>query len=266
MPVGYSVYREVVSPIHRLDPRVKLAWLLGLFALALCFNHPAVLGALNLGVLGVAVVARLRFRDFRPYLLMALWLTALSVVIWPAYIAEGTLLGRVWFVEFTDTGLLFGLAMGLRIALMILAASTWMMTTSPQTVTAGLLAVGLPYKAGLAMSSAIRFIPLMNAERITILEAQRARGLDLTSGGPIKRSFRAVPVLVPLFSRAFLTAQHLSVAMDGRGFGARPGRTSIISLSLTQLDRRLLIAVPVAVVVGVLCRVLGVGVLVESFL
>ncbi|MBA2528982.1 MAG: energy-coupling factor transporter transmembrane protein EcfT [Euzebyales bacterium] len=266
MPVGYSVYREVASPIHRLDPRVKLSWLLALFALALCFNHPAVLGALNLGVLGVAVAARLRFRDFRPYLLMALWLTALSVVIWPAYIAEGTLLGRVWFIEFTDTGLLFGLAMGLRIALMILAASTWMMTTSPQTVTAGLLAVGLPYKAGLAMSSAIRFIPLMNAERVTILEAQRARGLDLASGGPIKRSLRAAPVLVPLFSRAFLTAQHLSVAMDGRGFGARPGRTSITTLHLTGLDRRLLIAAPVAVAAGLVCRVLGAGVLVENLL
>lgn len=267
MPVGYSVYRAVDSPIHRsIDPRTKLAWLGALFGLALCFNHPLVLGLLNLGVLAVAGAARLRLIDVRPYLLMALWLMVLSAVVWPAYIPDGALLGRVWFVDVTDVGLLFGVGMGLRTTLMILAAATWMMTTSPQRITAGLLAMGLPYKAGLAMSAAIRFIPLMNAERVTILEAQRARGLDLSSGSPVKRAVRSAPVLVPLFSRAFLTAQNLTVAMDARGFGARPGRTNITQLAPTNVDRVLIAAAGLALIVGVACRVAGVGVLVEGLL
>lgn len=267
MPVGYSVYREVDSPIHdRLDPRTKLAWLGALFALALCFNHPAFLGALNLGVLLVARTAKLRLIDLRPYLLMAGWLLLLSVAIWPAYIPEGTALGRVGFIDFTTTGLLFGLAMGLRISLMILAAAVWMMTTSPQMITTGLLELGMPFKAGLAMSSAIRFIPFMNAERVTILEAQRARGLDLRSGNPIKRAFRAAPVLVPLFGRAFLTAQNLSVAMDARGFGARPSRSSIITLDADGTDRILSWSALAAVIIGIAFRVAGIGVLVEGLL
>lgn len=267
MPVGYSVYRDVDSPVHqRLDPRSKLAWLGALFALALCFNHPAYLAVLTAAVIAVARLARLRLRDLRPYLLMALWLTTLSLLIWPAYIPEGTKLARVAFVDVTDTGLLFGLAMGLRISLMILASATWMMTTSPQQITQGLLGLGLPYKAGLAMSSAIRFIPFMNAERVTILEAQRARGLDLSSGNPAKRAFRAAPVLIPLFSRAFLTAQSLSVAMDARGFAARPSRTSIIELHFDSMDRWLCLTALAAVVVGIVLRVLGVGVLVDNLL
>lgn len=267
MPVGYSIYREISSPVHqRLDPRTKLAWLGALFGLALCFNHPLFLGLLNLFVLAVARAAKLRFRDFRPYLLMALWLTLLSVAVWPAYISEGSLLGRFASIDFTDAGILFGLAMGFRISLMILAAATWMMTTSPQKITAGLLALGLPYKAGLAMSSAIRFIPLMNAERVTILEAQRARGLDLSSGNPFKRAFRAAPVLIPLFSRAFLTAQNLTVAMDARGFGARPARSNIIRLNYENHDRVLAIVAGAALVTGIVLRFLGIGVLIEDLL
>jgi len=57
----------------------------------------------------------------------------------------------------TLNGLLFGLAMGLRVALMVTAAGVWMMTTSPQKLTVGLLHLGLPYKAGVAMTAAGRW-------------------------------------------------------------------------------------------------------------
>lgn len=267
MPVGYSIYRDVRSPVHdRVDPRTKLLWLLSLFVIVLCFNHPAVLGAIFVGLLVVARLARLRWRDLRAYLLMAAWLAALSVVLWPAYVHDGVLLGRVGPVEVTDKGVLFGLAMGLRVGAMIVAAAVWMLTTSPQRITAGLLAVGLPYKAGLALSSTIRFIPLMNAERTTIMEAQRARGLELGRGNPVRRTLRAAPVLVPLFTRAFLTAQNLSIAMDARGFGARGGRTSIIRLTFGDLDRVLCALAVAAVVASVVLRILGLGVIVQGLL
>jgi energy-coupling factor transport system permease protein len=267
VPVGYSVYRDTGSTIHRgIDPRTKMTWLLALFAVALCFNHPLVLGAFMAAVLGVAIAARLSWRDLHGFVLLALWLIALSLIIWPAYIHEGRLVGRLIGIDFTVDGLLFGLAMGLRITLMIFAAAVWMLTTSPQRITAGLLAIGLPYKVGLALSSTIRFIPLMNAERTTILEAQRARGLDLSRGNPIRRMFRAAPVLVPLFSRAFLTTQTLTVAMDARGFGAGKGRTSIVTLHFGTVDKLLTAAAVLTVVVAIVCRIMGWGVLIEGTL
>jgi energy-coupling factor transport system permease protein len=267
LPVGYSVYRDTGSSVHRsVDPRTKMAWLLALFGVALCFNHPIVLGAFVAGVLGVGVAARLTWKDLRGFVLLGLWLILLSVVIWPSYISAGRHLGRFIGIDFTVDGLLFGLAMGLRITLMIFAAAVWMLTTSPQRITAGLLAIGLPYKVGLALSSTIRFIPLMNAERTTILEAQRARGLDLSRGNPLRRMFRAAPVLVPLFSRAFLTTQTLTVAMDARGFGAGKRRTSIVTLHPTTVDRVLTVAALLTLAVAVLCRVMGWGILIEGTL
>jgi energy-coupling factor transport system permease protein len=267
MPVGYSVYRPTGSIVHTgIDPRVKLAWLGTIFALALLFNDPIVLGLILVALFVTAKLARLSFVDLRPYLLLSVWLTLLSVIIWPTYITTGTHLGTVWFADVTSDGLLFGLAMGFRISIMIVAAGLWMMVTAPQLVAAGLLKLGLPYKAGVALASAIRFIPFMNAERTTIMEAQRARGADLNSGGPIKRVARSVPALVPLFSRAFVTAQNLSVAMDSRGLGASPERTSAINLRFRAGDRILVLAAVVAVAVAVLCRLAGYGVLLRGYL
>lgn len=267
MPVAYSIHKPVNSPIHDgLDPRTKLVWLLTLFALSLCFNHPAMLAALCLGVGVVGWAAHLRIRDYKAALLLAAWLMTLSVAIWPAYIEEGALLGMVGPFSFTDTGLLFGAAMGLRISLMLLAAMTWMMTTSPQEINAGLLAMGMPFKAGLAMSSAIRFIPFMNSERITILEAQRARGLDTSTRNPFKALMRTAPVLIPLFSRAFITVRQLTLAMDARGFAVHPERTAILELDFRRVDRILMILAAVAVLLGLVGRVTGVGILVRGLL
>jgi energy-coupling factor transport system permease protein len=267
VPVGYSVYRPTGSVVHAgIDPRVKMAWLAAVFALALLFNDPVALGVLLVALFVTAALARLSVADLRPYVLLSAWLTLLSVLIWPTYITTGTPLGRVWFVDVTSDGLLFGLAMGFRISVMIVAAGVWMMVTPPHLVSAGLLKIGLPHKAGVALASAIRFIPFMNAERTTIMEAQRARGADLSAGGPVARIRRAAPALVPMFSRAFVTAQNLSVAMDSRGLGASPTRTSAIDLRLDSRDRILLVVAALAVLVGLLGHVTGFGVLLQGYL
>lgn len=267
MPVGYSIYRERTSLIHKyIDPRTKFFWLLVLFAVALCYNNPIPLGAAVAGLLVVAGLAHLTWKDISGFVWLSAWLTALSVILWPAYIHQGIYLFRAGPFRITDDGLYFGIAMGFRITIMLLAAAILMLTTSPQLITAGLLGAGLNYRVGMALSLTIRFIPLMNSERVTILEAQRARGADLSHGSPIKRVAKAAPVLVPLFSRAMMTAQNLTVAMDARGFGTRPTRTNIITVSFRQRDYILCTIGIVIVLASVYFRLTGIGVLVKGML
>src|SRR5713226_10197171 len=219
MPVGYSIYVDRPSYVHhQLDPRTKLAALGAIFVLALAFNHPAVLGGLVLLVLLVGRLAQVGWRSMAPFLAGSVWFLVLGIVIWPLYVQGGPDLFTVAGQTITLNGLLFGLAMGLRVALMVTAAGVWMMSTSPQHITLGLLRLGLPYKAGMAMSSTIRFVPLINAERATIMEAQRARGLDLSRGNPFRRAVRYVAVIGPMLVRALELAQSLALAMEGRAF------------------------------------------------
>jgi energy-coupling factor transport system permease protein len=267
MPVGYSIYIERPSFIHqRLDPRTKLAALGAVFVLALSFNHPAVLGGLVVLVLVAGRVAQVGWRSMAPFLAGSLWFFILGIVIWPLYVRGGPALFSIAGQTITLDGLLFGLAMGLRVALMVTAAGVWMMTTSPQKLTVGLLHLGLPYKAGVAMTAAIRFVPLLNAERATIAEAQQARALDLRRGNPLGRAVKSVAIIGPLFIRAIDVAQGLALAMDARGFGVRDGRTSIVELHLTRADRLVLFALLAASLVAIALRLLGIGLITRDYL
>lgn len=267
MPVGYSIYVDTPSTVHqKIDPRTKLAAMITVFALALEFNHPLVLGLMMIGVLAVGVWAQLSLKRFVPFLVGASWFLILGTLIWPAYIHQGLPLFKVFGAVITLDGILFGLAMGLRVALMVVAAGVWMMTTSPQKMTLGLLKMGLPYKAGLAMSTSIRFVPLINAERATIVEAQRARGLRLEKGNPLARAAKSVAVIGPMFLRAVGLAQSLAIAMDARGFAARDKRTSIIEIQMTRADKIIVVACGLAVVAGLVLRLLGIGIIVKGYL
>src|SRR5439155_2963102 len=206
------------------------------------------------------------WRSMAPFLAGSVWFLVLGVVIWPLYVQGGPELYAIAGQTITVDGLLFGLAMGLRVALMVTAAGVWMMTTSPQKLTAGLLHLGLPYKAGVAMTAAIRFVPLLNAERATIAEAQQARALDLRRGNPLGRAAKSVAIIGPLFIRAIDVAQGLALAMDARGFGAFNGRSSIVALRVTPVDRAVMFGLLAATIVAVVLRVLGIGLITRDYM
>lgn len=267
MPVGYSIYEEKDSPVHKeVDPRTKMAVLGTLFVLSLCYNHPVFLAVQVLFVAVVAYWAKLQIKSLSGALLAGAWFIFLSMIIWPFYIEQGKYLFTVLGTPITGDGILFALAMGLRVSNMVFAATVWMMVTSPQMMTLGLLELGLPYKAGIAMSSAIRFVPLINAERAKIVESQRARGLDYKKAGVFTRLFRSVPIIGPLFLRSIDLAQDLAVAMDARGFGAREGRTNLYHTAFERHDKLIMNGCVALIVLSIIARILGIGVLIPGHL
>lgn len=267
MPVGYSIYIERPSYIHRgIDPRTKLAALGATFVLALAFNHPLPLALLVTGVVAISRWAQIPWRRMLPFVIAGSWFLILGVLVWPLYVKGGPVLVRPFGADYTLNGILFGLAIGLRVSLMVLAAGVWMMTTSPQRLTEGLLRLGLPHKAGIAMTAAIRFVPLLNAERATIQEARQARALDLQKGNPFSRAVRSISIIGPLFIRAIDVAQSLALAMDARGFGARAGRSSIVVLNFTRTDRIIVWSLLVACIAAVVARLLGYGIITQQYL
>lgn len=267
MPVGYSIYVDIPSSIHqKVDPRTKLVAMIAIFALAMEFQHPLVLGLLMGMVILTGVWARLSLRRFLPVLAGAAWFLILGVVIWPVYIHQGRLVGTLLGVKITSDGLLFGLAMGLRVGLLLAAAGVWMMTTSPQKMTLGLLKMGLPYKAGLTMSTAIRFVPLINAERTTIMEAQRARGLHAGKGNVFSRARKYASIIGPMVLRSVDLAQMLATAMDARGFGAHDPITDVVEIQMAPWDWAIMALCAVVVLAGLILRFLGIGVIVKGYL
>ncbi len=70
--------------------------------------------------------------------------------------------------------------MGLRIPALGFACFLTLFTTSQTKLIRGLTSLGMPYKAGLTLATALRYIPVFFSIFQSVSAAQRARGLDLS--------------------------------------------------------------------------------------
>ncbi|MEE9197285.1 MAG: energy-coupling factor transporter transmembrane component T, partial [bacterium] len=181
-------YRNADTPLHRLDPRVKLLvvaalilflWLWRDLVVVLLVLLP--LGALvALGRLGPALKSSLRV-----YAILGLILVPLNVLFYSVYAfppgqaevllrltAPGTpLLGEL---AVTREALMFGLLVYARLVMMLVAASIFFLSTSLDDLEALLLSLRLPYFFVLTLSLAFRFLPTLGEEATRIREAQVA--------------------------------------------------------------------------------------------
>jgi energy-coupling factor transport system permease protein len=227
-------------------------WLLAGFLFTITFNNPGFVIGLFVLNLAMGYSAGLARKTLSTLVLATLVFAAFSTVMWALYVQQGPVLFNVLGNDVTQGGLLFGLAAGMRVGTMISIATIWMSTTSPQRITLGLTRTGLPQTAALAASMGIRFVPMIRGEMVTIMEAQRARGLDFSTRNAITRAKRYGPVLIPLLSRLFVTAQQLALALDAKGFGHPSLRTTLYELQMTRT-----VWIFVGICIGV--EVLGVG-------
>ena len=103
------------------------------------------------------------------------------------------------------------------------------------------------------MTIALRFIPTLIEETDKIMNAQKARGADFSSGSVVRRVKALVPVLIPLFVSSFKRADELATAMECRGYRGDVGRTKYVRMKMHARDVLVLlffIIFGAAVVVG----------------
>lgn len=117
-------------------------------------------------------------------------------------------------------------------------------TTSPIQLTDGLERLLSPLKVfgihvhefAMMMTIALRFIPTLIEETDKIMNAQKARGVDFSSGSLMKRAKALIPILIPLFISAFRRAEELAIAMECRCYRGGEGRTRMTELNLHAGD------------------------------
>jgi energy-coupling factor transport system permease protein len=234
------------SVIHRLDPRTKLAILT--VAMAVAFALKGSYACFVLWVAGMALYAASRLspamalRSMRPFG----WLFLLTFGL-HAFTTPGTPLFRAPFVRglaVTAEGVNRGVFYSLRIAVLILYAGWFTLTTSPMDFTDGLerllrpfRRIGIPaHEIAMMLSIAVRFIPIFIDETERIRRAQISRG-GRFDGGPVSRIRGITPVVVPLFLSSFRRAADLAYAMDARCYQGGDRRTGYRKLEILKRDR-----------------------------
>jgi len=134
------------------------------------------------------------------------------------------------------------------------------LTTETSQMVVALIRVGVPYKLAFVFSATLRFFPLLMSEIQSITEAQRLRGLDLTSMGPLKRVSSYGQMAVPLILGALLKSQQMEIALQSRAFSGRKDRTYLHTSSLSVSDFFVIIFLSIGLIVAVFAyRSWGVG-------
>ncbi len=237
-------YYPVDSPVHRLDPRIKLiltiAYIVAVF-LAKSFVGYALLLAWIILVSRLSRVPfRLVLKGLRPLRIIIVLTFLLNLFMTPG----DTVWIAFWIIRITKEAFLQALFYSLRLVFLVAGTSLLTLTTSPIALSDGIELLLAPLKKihfpahelAMMMTIALRFIPTLLEETDKIMKAQMARGADFESGNLISRAKAMVPLLVPLFVSAFRRAGDLAMAMESRCYHGGEGRTRLRTLKITRND------------------------------
>ncbi|MBT0159291.1 energy-coupling factor transporter transmembrane protein EcfT [Candidatus Bathyarchaeota archaeon A05DMB-2] len=233
-------FRKVHSPIHNLDPRMKFIYVIALFVSAILFGQIIPLLALFVLQLPFVLLARVQrqwLRSLRGAAFLAVFIFVINVVTRFFY-SGYVLTGADW--EYST-------AMSLRFMVLVESFSVFFLTTSPDHLGLALEQTRVPYEFSFAFTTAVRFVPVLAEEAQTIMDAQKARGLEMEKGNFMKRIRNYIPVLIPLIVSAIRRSLELAEAMESRAWGATKKRTNLYALKLHRGDFALL-----ALTVGIL--------------
>jgi energy-coupling factor transport system permease protein len=154
----------------------------------------------------------------------------------------------------TNALLEYSLAMFLRFLVLVESFSVFFLTTSPDHLSLALEETHVPYEFTFAFTTAVRFVPVLAEEAQTIMDAQKARGLELERGNFLKRVRNYIPILIPLIVSAIRRSLELAEAMESRAWGVTPKRTNLYVLKMKLGDAVLLALSIVLLVVGIYVR------------
>jgi energy-coupling factor transport system permease protein len=237
------MYVSADSPLHRLDPRVKMG--AALLLMALPFAAPSLASSLLLVtfMIAVALLAAVPLGALLRTLQTVFWVGFIMFFFY-LFTTPGEPLVAVGSVGVTWDGLRAGGTQIYRLCLLVVITSLLTFTTSPTQLAHGLEAIleplarlGLPVRElAMVLTIALRFVPTLFDEVDKIAKAQEARGAGVRSGNPWRRIRGWVPLFVPIFVSAFRRAEALSMAMEARGFRGAHHRTRLYRLRLTRRD------------------------------
>ncbi|MGA1865598.1 MAG: energy-coupling factor transporter transmembrane component T family protein [bacterium] len=213
-----SLYIEKDTPLHRLDPRVKILGLCLFFLISLIIMNIYSLATV-LSVLLFLIIASGSSRNLLRIKWLIIVISIMCVLFW-----------------LPTRSLRHGIMVALRLDIMILAGILFVSCSRIEEFSEGLIKLGIPYRIAFAISLAFRLIPSLFSIIHTTVEAQQIRGLNLKEGNILNRAKKYIPLFIPVISLLVRNAHQLSMALESKGFGFTDKRTEYIEYRMKILD------------------------------
>ncbi|MCL2023081.1 MAG: energy-coupling factor transporter transmembrane protein EcfT [Oscillospiraceae bacterium] len=233
-----------ISSTHTLpDPRVVFVFALYFSTFAVIFRTPLPMTILLIIAVDYSIAIRVPFKKLWGRL-KRLWQIVLAVsILQSVFVQSGeTLIGIGGLPIVTLGGLLTGLTVLLRLALLITSASM-LSVYPPRTLIQGMLQLGVPQEIAYMVSIGLRFIPQMGQALRDSIIALQLRGIEPRELKLIGRIRLYSYLLMPAVASTLQNARELSMSLEMRGFRAYNKRSSYRRLSLKTGDIFLLGAI-----------------------
>ena len=244
-------YYGTGSVIHRLDPRAKLLFVLFFIVSIFMAKDVYAFAFLALVVIISIIVSRVPLRlvlkGLKPLVLIIVFTSVLNIFLsrGEELLFTKVIIPNFWTVNIYKEGLINAALLALRIIILLMGTSVYFSyATTPIELTDGLerglgflKKIKVPvHEFAMMMTIALRFIPTLVDETSKIMNAQKARGADFSSGGLIKRAKALIPIIIPLFVSSFRRAEELATAMECRCYHGGNGRTRMNVLKMKIKD------------------------------
>ena len=233
-------YQYKPTPIHRLHPLAKAAWVISIALVLSFYFDPRALLVIFVITLPFAYLARIPWKQwikpisfimiftFISFLTMSIFLTREDIfqrypewvsVTYLQFAGPEFFMGRI---ALTQAGLAYALGLTLRTGVMLVVVSTFIFSTSPNHLVYLLIKARLPSKMVFIVMAAYRFFPYIFRKLNTVMTAQKLRGWKINSKNPINIARQYAPITIPVLAETVRVADQTTRAIEARAFGAAP--------------------------------------------
>jgi energy-coupling factor transport system permease protein len=227
-------YVQKDSFLHRLAPLSKILFVIIVGMMSITSTSIPFLVSVILALIAISFIAGLHREVLRQFLLIAVMSIILIIITVITLPGGETLFVIGGVIPVTTGGILIGIVMTLRFAVLITAIQLFVLSTQPRDLVHTLERMKVPVDYTLMFVIALRFIPTLQIEGHRIHEAQLARGYNPGSG--VGGKIRSIaPVMVPLVSNSLARSNVLGLTIDLRGYRTKK-RTPLRERHLMWLD------------------------------
>jgi energy-coupling factor transport system permease protein len=250
------------SVFHRMKAMTKLIFVVAFFIVTMVFFKTTSLLILLLTMVALWRISKLPMK-FLKLLMILVISTGVTFLLIQGFLYDPPhgyytviftvplpkiLLGNKNIWDLTLEGVLFGVAMTIKMMAVIFVFPLAIITTSITDFVAGLTRLKIPYKFSFTLAIALRMVPQVNSSFEIIQDAQKVRGIDIEKMGLVKRLRTYVSLLVPLVLSLLRGSDTMDIALESRGFGYTQKPTSIDDSSLRRIDYIALVVIALLVV------------------
>jgi len=180
--------------------------------------------------------------------------TAFIGLLQLVFISEGNPVLNLYFFEITSKGILQSVSASARFISIILLSYLFVLSTDPGKFVLSLVGIGLPYRLGYTLITALRMIPMVKAEVEKILFAQITRGANYSPIHLKKTTINISRFLKVVLIAIFKRVNQLVISMDGRSFGLYDKRSTLSDIHFQRTDYMIIFLSLALILISIIWR------------